>query len=88
MTMVPHPTFTFTKVIDTNVTHDLTIDKQIQSAALVIGQVADAEANATASGHDALAETHTVTSNDGWNVSALSESTSATNGSLSWLLIG
>jgi hypothetical protein len=52
MTMVPHPTFTFTKVIDTNVTHDLTIDKQIQSAALVIGHVADAEANATASGHD------------------------------------
>ena len=50
------PDVSFRKVIDTDVTHTLVIDKDVQAHAFVINNIGDAEADATASGRNTLAE--------------------------------
>ena len=49
MPMPPHPTFDFSKVVDTHVTHSLYDHKTVVGVAWVQGQIADAEAHASAS---------------------------------------
>ena len=48
MPMSPHPTFDFSKVVTTQVTHSLVDTKQVVGVAWVQGQIADAEAHASA----------------------------------------
>ena len=48
MPMPPHPTFDFSKVVTTQVTHSLVDTKQVVGVAWVQGQIAHAEAHASA----------------------------------------
>ena len=69
----------FTKVINTDVTHKLTVEKDVFASAIVINNVADAEADAAALGRNTLAETHTnATATDG-SSTAHSESIAASD---------
>jgi hypothetical protein len=96
--------FDFSKYIDTNVSHHLTSGGLVLSAGLAIGNIASAEADASAIGDGAWSDTHTVTTSQpvvfdqpderlatqpqsfGY-VASHSDSASATNSSLSWLLL-
>jgi hypothetical protein len=69
----------FKKVIDTDVTHTLTVNKDVQAHAFVINNIADAEADAAASGRNSLAETHTFTNATDISSQAHSESLSASD---------
>jgi hypothetical protein len=75
----PPPDFSYHKVVNTDVTHTLVIDKDVQAHAFVINNIGDAEADATASGRNSLAETHTFTDATEWSSLAHSESTSASD---------
>ena len=73
----------FTKLV--NVHETVSIQKQVASATLVIGNLGNANADAKAFGYDTLAETLTLTSAiQGHSSSAFSESTSATNGAYAY----
>lgn len=75
----------FTKNVD--IYERVDIQKQVVSAALVIGNLGNASADAKAFGHDTLAETLTLTSAiQGFSSSAFSESTSATNGAHAYIV--
>jgi hypothetical protein len=97
--------FDFYKTIDTNVSHQLHSGGLVLSAGLAIGNIASAEADASAIGDGAWTDTHTVTTSQpvvyspspeaalatqpqsfGF-VASHSDSASATNSSLSWLLL-
>ena len=56
MPMSPHPTFDFSKVVDTHVTHNLYDHKTVVGVAWVQGQIADAEAHASASAYDSVSQ--------------------------------
>ena len=87
MTMTPRPTFDFSKVVNTQVTHSLIDVKQVAAAASIYGQIADAEAHATASAPDSVSQTLTSTDAGLLHTSAYSESISATNGAFAnWLI--
>ncbi len=77
----PGKNFKFDKKVKTNVKHRLDIKKRINSKVYVKGINSHAEAYADAYGKDAMAETLTVNHADGYNASAYSEGTAATNGS-------
>ena len=80
MTAQPHPTFDFSKVVDTHVSHTLTDSKLVVAAAWVQGQIADAEAHASAYAPDSVSQTLTDAQSDPLHTTAYSESISATNG--------
>jgi hypothetical protein len=80
MTAQPHPTFDFSKVVDTHVSHTLTDSKLVVAAAWVQGQIADAEAHASAYAPDSVSQTLTDAQTDLMHTTAYSESISATNG--------
>ena len=87
MTAHPRPTFDFSKVVDTHVTHTLYDNKVVLAAAWVQGQVADAEAHASASAYDSVSQTLTDTYAGDNHTTAYSEFISATNGAYAnWLL--
>jgi hypothetical protein len=87
MTTYHHPTYDFSKVVNTQVTHNLTDTKTIVGVAWVQGQIADAEAHASASAYDSLSQTLTDTHADDFHTTAYSESISATNGAFAnWLI--
>ena len=74
----------FNKVV--NVYENVSINKQVNARAYVIGNIGNANADAKAFGGDTLAETLTLTSAiAGESSTAFSESTSATNGAI-WFL--
>jgi hypothetical protein len=100
MTVQHGLTFDFTKQVQSDVSLELNVDKQVQSTAVVIGNLADAQANATATGPNSLAETDTVSNvapaHDDWGSmnsvpnftsTAFSESVSSANGSAAALLM-
>ena len=80
MPMSPHPTFDFSKVVDTQVTHTLYDHKTVVGVAWVQGQIADAEAHASASAYDSVSQTLTDTYAGDDHTTAYSEFISATNG--------
>jgi hypothetical protein len=80
MTMTPRPTFDFSKVVNTDVTHTLLDQKLVLSAVQVYGNLADAEALASTTAPDGVSQTLTVSSADLWHTSAYSESIAGTNG--------
>ena len=80
MPMSPHPTFDFSKVVTTQVTHTLVDTKQVVGVAWVQGQIADAEAHASAYAPDSMSQTLTDAKTDPLHTTAYSESISATNG--------
>jgi hypothetical protein len=80
MTMTPRPPFDFSKVVNTNVTHVLSATKVVAAAATIYGQIADAEAHATAFAPDSVSQTLTSTDAGLLHTTAYSESISATNG--------
>jgi len=73
-TFVP-PTVFFTKYINTNVTANLDVYKQVMAATVVYGQLADAEAASSCSSYNCLTETLTVT-NTGYGLPTTSYSQS------------
>lgn len=73
------PDVSFTKVINTDVTHKLLVQKDVFAQALVINNVADAEANASALGRNTLAETHTLATATDGSSTAQSESIAASD---------
>lgn len=83
--MFPTFRFNFDKYVDIDKHVDVSIHKTVFSAALIIGQVADAEADAQSFAPDSLVETHTFTNITPVGGIAHSESTSATNGAY-WYL--
>ena len=83
----PRPDFDFTKVVNTNVTHQLVDIKAILANAQVWGQSAHAEALATNHAPDSTAQTLTVTNTDPYHTSSYSEFISASNGAFAnWLI--
>jgi hypothetical protein len=74
-----HPTFEFTKYINTDVKHELDVYKDINTHVYVYGQLADAEAAASCTTYNCVTETLTVTNTGAYNTSSYSESISATS---------
>lgn len=70
----------FTKYINTNVTANLDVYKDVKSDVYVDGKLADAEAAAACSAYNCLTETLTVTNTGSYgDTSSYSQSISATN---------
>ena len=73
------------KDVDINVKVRVDIAKQALSKVAIIGQLADAEAQATTYGYDGLAETYTATDVNPMSTAAYSSSISATNGAYAYI---
>jgi hypothetical protein len=70
----------FTKYINTNVTANLDVYKEVKSDVYVDGKLADAEAAASCSAYSCLTETLTVTNTGSYGpTTSYSQSISATN---------